>query len=308
MDVDVDDVSLSAISQSDILIESGFPDNESCLENHQYTAMKEMCVHNLPLEFQDQNFLLFLLMARILTCKIIVLDISQHRPQSFTLDRRIGDMERVGTGSLIDVSRCGLHRQWELLQLAGLNCDRRDLFTLSILTSRHLVYDTDEALHTTVQFFHFFNHVPATEITGSDIRPFPDGDDQTCLLICKGVPPGLIEELKDIQDKLLGLENYIPNFIKARLSNQTFLVSYPHGEQQMMCHGWCQEREDNNAEAGDRPRKCLEHQVCTCPGSLGAPMITFMNLQNPSGSNYKMDIWLHLGRNLETGFKVSHVK
>ncbi|KAH9492287.1 hypothetical protein Btru_024587 [Bulinus truncatus] len=125
-----------------------------------------------PPEMRNRDVQRLMICACILTVKIAT---------------RRGDVNAsLGTGSLMDSTRCSLKNSCALIQESGVDPGVESRGTLLILTSKHLVRNSEDAENSTVELFDFFGD-SGTSVQGSDVIPSPHLWDSTCVLVCEGV-------------------------------------------------------------------------------------------------------------------------
>ncbi|GFR85468.1 hypothetical protein ElyMa_006028800 [Elysia marginata] len=163
----------------------------------------------------------------------------------------------------------------------------KNYWTFMVSTASHVVYDTEEANYTKIDFFYDNDESCVLKGSMKTVRPIkvvqssPKAD--VCQVLCATDDKSLAKRIKAI-DKYLrahrliyhkGMRNIVPNFIIKGLyssSANAIIISHPHGQPKKITVGRVV-----HSVGG----LTFKYKAATCPGSSGAPLFLVDTLYFP---------------------------
>ncbi|XP_059154604.1 uncharacterized protein LOC131940060 isoform X2 [Physella acuta] len=290
-----------------------------------YFPVRQLTLEQIPSQTRHPEVLEFLRHWATLTVRISVSHTSQHRSNP----RPKGTY--FGTGcvllepleSFTGPANDKLHAT-ETSKKSWMSFLKKNKEFVYIVTSTHLVFDDEEAVHAHVEFF--FEHPNRKNvkiIKGNSVIPSPIFGDYRCILVCKTSDLNTVQLVNQTKEKIATLAEKLPSTVKECMTKKLFLVHHPHGNEKVLSYGdYVAVRyalkpgteggvtlvKINNSQLGATAdgdiRKVLLYAADTCPGSCGAPVLTFRRYRSGTGQLvYKMETWVHNG--LDTIYSLS---
>ncbi|GFO08559.1 baculoviral iap repeat-containing protein 7 [Plakobranchus ocellatus] len=335
-----------------------------CMKNpghFSYFPLFELSLEKLPSFAGYLEFFKFIRLAADLTVRVVVGYTSAGRNETSELSgARREEKYRTGTGSVIrepifdEGPQQGEADKYSTERLkppkvtygkAAWNAVRK--FTPSLKkaksifyveTNRHIVFDNDEASHTTVEFF--FDNVDRKGVlsfkASAVLHNVSFLGANRSFLVCKTQDHNFVQSLRDKRQEMEMLLPQFPNSLREALAKKMFIIHHPHGGEKVFSFGnFVVSRyllepgsSTSNAasEAGaDYPiltkikgfkhlpkdvtnlRKILLYAADTCPGSSGAPVFSFTHTGNDGNGapNMRTALWMHEGKERNGALNVS---
>ncbi|GFR95672.1 hypothetical protein ElyMa_006278600 [Elysia marginata] len=202
---------------------------------------------------------------------------SQDRPDDDAMAEDRGTRKmRVGTGCVGHVEEPQYSEPCECLNCHGKVA--RKQWRFSVMTAQHVVYNTEEAKTTQIDFFYDddscksdgrMKSVRGVEVTESS----PDED--WCLVECVTCDEDLGERIEKL-DWRYGLNDELTYQVLSPLGllssgdkdcHPVLIVSHPHGQPKKITVGIVKHK--------DRENRRLDYNTPTCPGSSGAAVFVY---------------------------------
>ncbi|KAK0064448.1 baculoviral IAP repeat-containing protein 7 [Biomphalaria pfeifferi] len=286
-------------------------------------------LEQIPSAFRVLEMFDLLKLMGELTVKITVSTTSKLRP-SEGLTRINGCKARIGTGFAIEhachvkkshgseQSKYKHFKKWFKLGR------KKDIGYVYIQTSRHLVFNDEEAQNAVVEFF--YDTADANDVItleGTFLLTSSTAGDNQCLLVCECSDLRFIHKINQLHREFVGIAHRLPLKAKKRMSKKMFMIHHPHGCPKVLSYGdYVRLKYRFNIKGKCRAtltkltaneqvpeelstyRKALFYATDTCPGSSGAPILTFFSRPPDVNNiiNYKLDLWTHTG--VETTHKL----
>ncbi|KAH9504918.1 hypothetical protein Btru_061054 [Bulinus truncatus] len=298
-----------------------------------YFPISRLTPEQLPSKTRCPAFLQFLQLFAKLTVKLTVNTTSKQRHRTDPLFQSI--KQRVGTGFVLleqwrDPNVDG-ETSWESGQSALANVGKyvkkfvkKSKKNFYIQTNRHLVFDDEEAVSTTVEFCIDEKAVRCFKVASvltSDIV-----GDYRCTLVCRTSDHSFVREVQQIKRETLALADQLPTKTKKAMTKKVFMIEHPHGGAKVLSYGdsvlvkyqLLKDQKSqvtdllriNNSNQGgvsaDCARKMLLYAADTCQGSSGAPVIMFN--KRSSDGHFVLDVWTHNGQHATHGLGCSVMK
>ncbi|XP_055887892.1 uncharacterized protein LOC106078207 [Biomphalaria glabrata] len=289
-----------------------------------YFKINSLQLEQIPSKVRCQEMIKLLKKIGELTARISVQPLNGHRSHD---NRQI--KLRMGTGfSILHSSQVIKTKDKEKFKIKSsfkkilTKNNKKSLYHIYVHTSRHLVMNDEEAEKTEVEFFSdSADRRDIVILKGSHLMYSTTPGDSQCLLICECSDIRFIDKLDKLQNEFHEAVNSLPLKAKKGMLNKLFLVHHPHGGDKVLSYGdyvkvkykfnpggssnqptltklSAQEQVSENLNLY---RKVLFYATDTCPGSCGAPLLTFS--RRPSvDSSLVLDIWMHNG--VETTHKL----
>uniref|UniRef100_A0A2C9JBU0 RING-type domain-containing protein n=3 Tax=Biomphalaria glabrata TaxID=6526 RepID=A0A2C9JBU0_BIOGL len=290
-----------------------------------YFPMACLKLEQLPSKMRKPEFLRFLQLLGMLTVRIVVKETSTDRHKSDPAFKNTDkDNPRLGTGYVsfqefdlaVNVDKSSLaseHGKWKTVKNYVKTLVKKNSEKLYIETNYHLVFDNFEAVNTTVEFFFddpTRKNVKAVKCVGMKHSGIPG--DSRVVLECKSADQEFISRIHQIKHQLKEVVEKLPRKIKAMMCKKLFIIHHPHGREKHLSygdsvtvkyivdknrHGRNRMTRTNNQSKELNVRKLMQYAADTCPGTSGAPVISFLRgLPDANGSiTYHLDIWIHNG-------------
>ncbi|KAK6987126.1 hypothetical protein BgiMline_016808 [Biomphalaria glabrata] len=289
-----------------------------------YFPCNSLQLEQIPSAFHFSEMSDLLKLLGELTVRVTVSTTSKLRP-SEGLTRINGYKARIGTGFAIEHA-CPIKKFQDIddikrwLELGR----KKDIGYVYIQTSRHLVFNDEEAQNAVVDFF--YDTPDAKDVItleGKFLMVSSTAGDNQCLLVCECSDLGFIRKVNEMHRELVGVAHRLPPKAKKRMSKKMFMIHHPHGGPKVLSYGDyvrvnfkinlienCRATLTKLTESEQVPeelstyRKALFYATDTCPGSCGAPILTFFSRPPDVNNiiNSKLDLWTHTG--VETTHKL----
>ncbi|KAI8792331.1 baculoviral IAP repeat-containing protein 7 [Biomphalaria glabrata] len=301
--------------------------------HYAYFPIHRLKLEQLPSKTRCPEVLEFLKQISKLTVRLSVNCTSTRRHKK---DPLFGStVSRVGTGFIslnkrdneIGQIKNTDQRKWKPFKAYMKQLLKKDKEIILIETSRHLVYDIDEAVNTVVEFLSddenkkVLKSLKVVFVETSDVI-----GDQKCTLVCQTSDQTFVRQIQQIKQNVLELANKLPQRCKQAMTKKLFIVEYPHGGEKVLSYGDSvqvkyqllkhpQRRSLSFEKVNNKDlatidivslRKMLLYAADTCEGSSGSPVITFV--KNATDGRYDLDIWVHNGQNKVHGLGCSVMK
>ncbi|KAK0064351.1 baculoviral IAP repeat-containing protein 7 [Biomphalaria pfeifferi] len=301
--------------------------------HYAYFPIHRLKLEQLPSKTRCPEVLEFLKQISKLTVRLSVNCTSTRRHKK---DPLFGStVSRVGTGFIslnkrdneIGQIKNTDQRKWKPFKAYMKQLLKKDKEIILIETSRHLVYDIDEAVSTVVEFLSddenkkVLKLLKVVFVETSDVI-----GDQKCTLVCQTSDQTFVRQIQQIKQNVLELANKLPQRSKKAMTKKLFIVEYPHGGEKVLSYGDSVQvkyqllkhpqrrllsfEKVNNKDLATIDivslRKMLLYAADTCEGSSGSPVITFV--KNATDGRYDLDTWVHNGQHKVHGLGCSVMK
>ncbi|KAI8792456.1 baculoviral IAP repeat-containing protein 7 [Biomphalaria glabrata] len=301
-------------------VNSSGPDCDKNPGHFAYFKINSLQLEQIPSKVRCLEMVKLLKKIGALTARISVQPLNGHRKNDY---RQI--KLRIGTGFSIMHSKVIKPKDKSKVKSSLkkiLTKNKKSIYHIYIHTSRHLVLNDEEAEKTEVEFFSdSADRRDIVILKGSHLMHSTTPGDSQCLLICECSDIGFIEKLDKLQNEFQEAINSLPLKAKKGMLSKLFLVHHPHGGDKVLSYGdYVKVKyKFNPGGSSNQPtltklsaqeqvsgdlnvyRKVLFYATDTCPGSCGAPLLTFS--RRPSvDSSLVLDIWMHNG--VETTHKL----
>ncbi|KAH9507990.1 hypothetical protein Btru_052528 [Bulinus truncatus] len=307
-----------------------------------YFTLSSLRMEQIPSTFRCPEMLKLLYVMGDLTVRIIGSSTSSRRKlrHSMTVNQF---KRKTGTGYIIEYpctekppsqksKFTSIRKMLPIWKQASVNY-------VYIQTSRHVVYDDDEAQKTVVEILLDGHERKTVSIDGKFVLGSEVPGDNQCLLVCECTDSGFIQRLNELQQEFYQLAERLPLKVKKGLLKKLFMVHHPHGGPKVLSYGdfvrvkykYCAGSDIsqplltklNDQEPGETHtvltklndqepvlsdgtsyRKSLFYAADTCPGCCGAPVLTFTQRSGDTSgvSSLHVDLWMHNG--VETTHKL----
>lgn len=248
---------------------------ENCTKNHghpNFIHASDFDLKHLPKWCTLQTVVDFVRTIAALTVRLRVAYTSWGRPEGYSFSNHRGSkVVHTGTGWVRFVSPGS--GPCQCFECRESSTPRQTWFKLNLETACHVVYNTEEAQATKVDFFYDddkkaknkgkFKTTQAIEVQTQDA----DGD--TCTLVCATHDEKLASTLLAHLEELGKIKFFGPPKVWSLpgWQNLCIVVSHPHGQPKKVTVG---------SVAGpvvEGTRRYLTYNTDTCPGSSGAPVL-----------------------------------
>ncbi|KAH9492285.1 hypothetical protein Btru_024583 [Bulinus truncatus] len=302
-----------------------------------YFNLNALRLEQIPSAFCSSEMLKLLKLMGSLTVKVVVPATSSQRRSE---EHKVISQHklRAGTGFVIEhacqeklPAKNGGKSKLKSIKRIVTGGRKKNNWTVYIQTSRHLVFNDDEARSSTVEFvFDNPETKDAVTLEGKYVLVSATPDDSQCLLVCECSDLSFIQRLHQLQRDFYRLADGLPLGTKKRMSKKLFMIHYPHAGQKVLSYGdfvGVKYKYDSCGQNGqptltkltageqvlpnvDLYRKTLLYAADTCPGSCGAPILTFTVRTAEAGyrQSMKPDIWMHNGVELKHTLGASILK
>ncbi|GFO44809.1 hypothetical protein PoB_007131400 [Plakobranchus ocellatus] len=252
----------------------------SCRKNPghlSFIPVAKFCEHKLPQDWWEQMALDYVRNMSTRTVRLRVGYTSKRRPRDYSFYKDRGsNILHTGSGWLhalapgvgpCQCSRCAgsststRHKKW---------------YEIYIDTACHVVFNSEEAKSTIVDFFYDDETARVDgrmkSVSGLELM-HRDVDDDWCRMICATHDKFLVDTLKFCQKNRFLLWHFFVTNPNRGFQNLCVIVSHPHGQSKQITVG-----EIERWEMRDLQKKRFVYSTDTCPGSSGAPVIVFHDL------------------------------
>ncbi|CAG5135380.1 unnamed protein product [Candidula unifasciata] len=252
----------------------------------------------LPPLYRTEEVMKFIKILSDITVRVTVKYVSKNRPETvpgtaisypWSSDKG-SNLMRVGSGSVTEVDifkNDRLYPTCDCKDCKGSSTPRTEFANIYIDTAAHLVYDEQEAEHTTCDLFFESGEIPAFGRRAVTLSGTKEGSRDTkrdwCRLIHVTHDLNLaetIDAMMNVYDKCLRAMEEFDYFNPMESGKQNgrkdargeiplhLVVSHPHGAAKQISIGYY--GNDGNARTGQGQ---LKYTSTTCPGSSGAPAL-----------------------------------
>ncbi|KAI8792460.1 Baculoviral IAP repeat-containing protein 7-B [Biomphalaria glabrata] len=288
-----------------------------------YFNVSTLQVQHIPSRFRCPEMLRLLKLMGELTARLTVCSTSKEKRQTDVGHHKV----RVGTGFVIE-HKCQMTMSSQKEQKSKLRSikerltkgSKKSVGTVYIQTSRHLVYNDEEARKTDVEFFYdSADRKNIVTLKGKYVSTPGDGQ---CLLACECSDLGFIQRVHQLQTEFFQAAEKLPVKVKKGMLKKMFMVHHPHGGPKVLSYGdyvkvkYSYKSGDGNQQptltklnAHDEVeqdvslyRKSLFYATDTCPGSSGSPILTFVPIMDNDSVKLLPDLSIHNG--VETAHKL----
>ncbi|KAH9504936.1 hypothetical protein Btru_061099 [Bulinus truncatus] len=185
---------------------------------------------------------------------------------------------------------------------------------IRIETNKHLVSHGQDPGNVTVEFF--YDDPCRSNVKTLDVVSILSGQNNGeygSVLVCRSPDVTLVHQVDQCKQQILNLIANIPDDVKEFLSKKVFIIHHLHGREQHLSHGDCvqvkyklvadevnkksklHKLSSTDSENVPDSLKMLLYTADTCPGTAGAPVITFSKLS--PGGQFVLDVQMHNGLN-----------
>ncbi|KAK6987141.1 Baculoviral IAP repeat-containing protein 7-B [Biomphalaria glabrata] len=301
-----------------------------------YFLIPSLRLDHLPRRMRCDGLLRALQLMSDLTVKVVTACTSKLRPRD---DVAITNPQkaRLGTGfvieqpCLIDSGAQRLNKStlkfWKQLMSQR---SHKNVGAVYVQTSRHVIFDDEEAQKTEVQFFSGSSSDEAkVTLVGKRLLSSPTPGDGQCLLVCECPDLVFIQRLNLLQKEFFKAVEELPLKVKKGMLKTMFIVHHPHGGPKVLSfgdhvkvkyiyntgeskHPTLTKLTPNDHVSSDVAlyRKALLYVADTCSGSSGAPVL-MMSAKKTEGTGhvtFRPDIWMHNGVEATHSLGVSKLK
>ncbi|XP_013091094.2 uncharacterized protein LOC106074799 isoform X1 [Biomphalaria glabrata] len=288
-----------------------------------YFNVSTLQLQHIPSRFRCPEMLRLLKLMGELTARLTVCSTSKEKRQTDVGHHKV----RVGTGFVIE-HKCQMTMSSQKEQKSKLRSIKerftkgckKSVGTVYIQTSRHLVYNDEEARKTDVEFF--YDSADRKDIVTLKGKYVSTPGDGQCLLACECSDLGFIQRVNQLQTEFFQAAEALHRKVKKGMLKKMFMVHHPHGGPKVLSYGdFVKVKYSyNSGEANQQPtltklnphdeveqdvslyRKSLFYATDTCPGSSGSPILTFVPIMDNDSVKLLPDISIHNG--VETAHKL----
>ncbi|CAL1533815.1 unnamed protein product [Lymnaea stagnalis] len=243
-----------------------------------FIPFQAFTVKHLPQQFQDNDIFELIKTIGDLTVRLSVTHVSVSRPEVFpeTItpfpynDKKGSNELRTATGWVDKVRKYSEYSEkfCPCEQCLASENPSKVWGELHVITAAHVVFDDNEAKHTSFRWGFNEHESPVVTFKGGHVRDIDPLADR-CTVVCVTCDLGLIDKAictlaqrdslhKKIQEKDRGLDEN---------DNLVVVVSHPHGFPKQVTVGFWTER-----NLGTNNETRYVYTASTCPGSGGAPV------------------------------------
>ncbi|CAL1542314.1 unnamed protein product [Lymnaea stagnalis] len=202
---------------------------KGCQENpghKEFIPVKEFNLEHLPKGYRTDHFLRSIRLLGDLTCRITVTSVSDKRPHDNTLFSQSGRV-RMGTGTVFEVIRETNETEAKTCVQCGSLHETTGFCIIRIITACHVVFDCQEAGHTTIDLFYDdeFNKKDIHTLDGCRVIS-KDVDEDWCVFDCL---TGDDDLAKRMHERLNDFKSLIHNRKLDTSVPWIIVASHPHG-------------------------------------------------------------------------------
>ncbi|GFN99910.1 hypothetical protein PoB_002641600 [Plakobranchus ocellatus] len=240
----------------------------ACTKNHghhKFIPVQEFCLDHLPKWCQRKFVFDMVRIMLVLTVRLRVTYTSWERPKGYSFyNHRGSDVLHTGTGFVLAVVEG--KGPCQCRSCTDSSSPHQKWYQILVHSACHVVFNTEEAQHTKVDFFYDDKTSRLTSLWVTQaIATDPLAD--TCTLLCATHEEALAEKLYACVRKI---ENHSQDIKMDRLSKDLWrlcvVVSHPHGQPKYVTVGRGLKKEAQS----------YVYITDTCPGSSGAPVLVFI--------------------------------
>ncbi|KAH9490459.1 hypothetical protein Btru_033919 [Bulinus truncatus] len=272
-----------------------------CVKSHNHKDFRKinlLSFNDLPDELHEENLLNLVKIFGDLTVKV------ENK------EKRV-----IGSGYIFNypckVISTKTLQQWPYLSKKNVELFQTfpEVGIVYVQTTSHLVHYDEEYPNTIVKFSSGKDFSLKGEVI---LRHKKQGVYQS-IIVCFTPDVKIIENINARLQELADSARKLPDKVKEYMSDRVIIVSYPHGQDKTVSFGKSTSSmygiktfEEGRharlyplhfntlatASSVEHVRMALTYDAPTCPGSSGAPVVTF---KQSSTSKMEMDVWTHNG-------------
>ncbi|XP_059154551.1 uncharacterized protein LOC131940030 [Physella acuta] len=286
----------------------------SCQKNpghFTHFPLTKLTLEHLPAQARHHKVLRFLHLLGVLTVRVVCHSVSHHDSDTICVGTGMVALDNFQKNS----NQPDQHKDRNKLDSVKKYLStlvKKDKELIYIVTSRHVVSTDEQAKNSVVEFFFDDPGRKNVKIAkGVSIVPSHVIGDNKSILVCKTSDHGLVKQISQAGQNLLELARDLPRQVKQCLTKKVFIISHPHGLEKFVSYGdFVVVKYDLVGEG--RRRKLVKintlqgahsaRQVClyaadTCPGTSGAPIVTFKpgHRDTNGAHDLQLDLWIHDG-------------
>ena len=249
---------------------------DTCTKNPahaKFIPVPEFSLRHLPSDFQEESVLDFIRAFAVLTVRLRVDFVSWQRPKGYAFAENRGSrVLHVGSGLVTSVSEGKGPCPCKICSIGPSPCQQ--WFEIHLATACHVLYNTEEALFTRVDFFYDAEQSrregTMKTLWGYEVTKKSKKSDG-CFFTCATHDKDLVTQLQTFLQHFKQAKRNLPREIPTE--SLIVIVSHPHGQPKKVTVGELLKYQVNWAE----PRAgaltwTLFYNTATCPGSSGAPV------------------------------------
>ncbi|KAI8792347.1 hypothetical protein BgiBS90_007811 [Biomphalaria glabrata] len=206
---------------------------------------------------------------------------------------------------------------------------RKGLGSIYIATSNQLVLDNASARNCLVEFSSLHHSFHKGRILrGHSVQHIDEAGEINTYLKCKTHDLQLIYKINAIQAEIKTRTDDLPLTIKRRLTKMAFVIGYSHGDCLTLSYSestmirrrlvkevvegkeqyWLKNIATCSNDNDHSDVRVLLYTAMTCPGCVGAPILTYQELKSDGKIKLSLNIWTHQGVLKTSGFGCSSIK
>uniref|UniRef100_A0A2C9LWZ6 RING-type domain-containing protein n=1 Tax=Biomphalaria glabrata TaxID=6526 RepID=A0A2C9LWZ6_BIOGL len=280
-----------------------------------YFNLPSLRLEQIPSKHRCTEMLVFLKLLGDLTVKLIVSKTSDlRRNPNYKMIHGTGFVIQH-EGQLNTFSQKDEKSKFKSLKTYFPFASKKDVGCVFIQTSRHLVANDEEARNTIVEFFYdSAERKNIVTLKGKYLLGNVIPGDSRCLLVCESSDLRFTERINHLQTEFTKAVNNLPLKAKKGMLKKLFMIHHPHGGPKVLSYGdFVQVKYKTMTSNGNTTlvklgsqeqaeqdlslyRKALFYAVDTCPGSCGAPFLTFCStVEGNTSAGFTHDLWMHDG-------------
>ncbi|KAH9490461.1 hypothetical protein Btru_033921 [Bulinus truncatus] len=291
--------------------------DDSCQNDQKhagYVSIQTLNISQLEREYQDDRIIHLIHICSKLTVKI-----------------ECKQKKKMVTGSILN-NPCKIIST-ENVQLTDLDDYHKELFLkhsavgiVYVVTTSHLLDPADrDLIDTEVTLSLDDDRYKEFKLKGLIFSTHKKLGVQQSLLICITSDLNVTKMINDLQQELKNACRSIPDGLKELMTQSVFIISHPDGKKKMLSIGksslenygissvqangkrelfLLRDHLNGTSTPAEHILSSLLYTAVTCPGSSGAPVITFTRYN----AKWILDIWTHNGINISDGRGVTVLK
>ncbi|XP_059154536.1 uncharacterized protein LOC131940015 isoform X2 [Physella acuta] len=282
-----------------------------------YIPIENLTLEHIPSQARHTLVLEFLQLFATLVVRVVV---------------SVGREEvKVATGSVsltdhaeISVCPAGQQEKWGTVR----RLIRKQKERIYIETSKDVASLITEDAEVSVEFF--YNLPSRKGIKVIKMRSVQDSTDGTSLLVCESTDHQFVKQINRSRQQVQELAERLPQRAKECLNKKVFLIHHPHGKEKVLSCGDSVivkyktvtsvingRAVTKLAKISSYPQtppeegsifKALLYAADTCPGTSGAPVLTFNSSSLNHESAYSLEVWCHKGVDIHHSLSGSELK